>query len=34
MNINNNDDTNAEGRLIEKKKGMSGSAIEEDNWDK
>lgn len=34
MNINNNDDTNAEGRLIEKKTGMSRSGIEEDNWDK
>lgn len=34
MNINNNNDPNVEGRLIEKKKEISGSGIEEDNGDK
>lgn len=32
MNINNSNDPNVEGRLIEKKKEISG--IEEDNGDK
>lgn len=34
MNMNNNNDTNVEGRLMEKKKGMNGSGVEEDNGDK